>query len=151
MFVTQLHKIDNFEEKIAAEEAQLRKRMDTMEKEMVRFDDIQGLQKRAEDTKNYLNSLTQIYTDKIEEARDMVAGSSAQLDRQKRALERVSGGSDTLRNLEQLEQTLRHHGQNIFSMQEYIATKGKQTDFESVKKKCFNMVERLNMKAVESS
>ena len=50
----------------------------------------------------------------------------------------------TAKSLDSLEQKLRFYEQNIFSLNEYIESKGRATDFESVKAACNATVDELN-------
>merc|ERR1711918_297470 len=42
-----------------------------------------------------------------------------------------------------------HLRQTIFALQEYVETKGRETDFESIKENCMNIVDKLNKEAKE--
>ena len=57
--------------------------------------------------------------------------------------------NETSKNLTSLELKLRHYEQNIFVMKEYVETKGRETDFESLKTDVMKMCGNLNEKAVE--
>ena len=43
----------------------------------------------------------------------------------------------------------RRYAQNIFALQEYVETKGRETDFESIKEGCNAIVDKLNQEAKE--
>merc|ERR1711988_7791 len=57
--------------------------------------------------------------------------------------------SETWKKLHALEMKLRTYAQNIFALQEYVETKGRETDFESIKENCMNIVDKLNKEAKE--
>jgi len=79
--------------------------------------------------------------------KQQVAALSAQVESNKKAI----SVNETSKNLTSLEQKLRHYEQNIFSLKEYVETKGRETDFETLKVDVFKMVGNLNDKAVETS
>merc|ERR1711907_800403 len=59
--------------------------------------------------------------------------------------------SETWKKLQALEMKLRTYAQTIFALQEYVETKGRETDFESIKENCNNIVDKLNAQAKERS
>ena len=52
--------------------------------------------------------------------------------------------NETAKVLQNLEQKLRHHEQNIFHLQEFIELKGRETDFQSQKEDCGRIIDDLN-------
>merc|ERR1711998_721378 len=59
--------------------------------------------------------------------------------------------SETWKKLQALEMKLRTYAQTIFALQEYVETKGRETDFESIKENCNSIVDKLNKEAKERS
>ena len=115
--------------------------------EMGSFEDIEGLRSRATFTKEELDKLREKYIARRGVIKQQVASLSATVDSNKKALSM----NETHKNLNSLELKLRHHEQNIFVSKEYIATKGRETDFESLKFDVLNMVGNLNEKAIETA
>ena len=116
-----------------------------MEKEIERFDNLKDLQERAETTKDYLAQMSERYTQRTAAMKEKIAEVSAQYEKNRAKLET----NDTWKSLDGLEQKLRHQGQNIFALQEFIEMKGRQSDFEGIKIDCLKMVEELNSIAIE--
>lgn len=73
-------------------------------------------------------------------------GLSASYEGAKKQLE----SSETHTRLESLEKKLRTYAQNIFTLQEYVETKGRETDYESLKNNCVNICGNLNNLAKEN-
>lgn len=55
--------------------------------------------------------------------------------------------SEAAKTLSALEAKLRTYGQTIFHLQEYVETKGRETDYKAVKESSINIVEKLNTHA----
>jgi len=145
--VQEMDKINSLDEKIGAELKQLQEKITGMNDGMQSFEDIEGLRARATFTKDELEKLREKYISRRAAIKQQVAGLSAQVESNKKAL----AINETSKNLNSLEQKLRHYEQNIFSLKEYIETRGRETDFESLKGDVMKMVEQLNKKAVDSS
>lgn len=145
--IEELNQIKALDDKIGVELSQLKEKMASMRDEMRGFEDIEGLRSRATFTKDELEKLREKYITRRGAIKQQVAALSAQVDSNKKALSM----NETNKNLTSLEQKLRHYEQNIFSLREYIETKGRETDFESLKTDVFKMVKNLNDKAVEIS
>lgn len=126
---------------------QLNEKMSTMKGDIGQFDDIEGLRARASFTKDELEKLREKYTSRKSAIKQQVGVLSALVEGEKKA-KKVN---ETAKNLESLEQKLRHYEQNIFSLKEFIATKGKETDFESLKETCSQLVTKLNVQAIDSN
>jgi intraflagellar transport protein 74 len=145
--VQEMEKINSLDEKIGVELGQLREKMQGMNGSMKDFEDIEGLRARAAHTKVELEKLSKKYQSRRAAIKQQVAALSAQVESNKKAVSM----NETSKNLSSLEQKLRHYEQNIFSLKEYIETKGRETDFESLKGDVMKMVGDLNEKAIESS
>ena len=145
--IGEMEKINKLDEKIGIELEQLQAKMGSMKDEVKSFEDIEGLRGRATFTKDELEKLREKYTARRAVIKQQVAGLSAQVDSNKKALSM----NETQKNLLSLEMKLRQHEQNIFTMKEYVATKGRETDFESLKVDVLGMVESLNKNAIETA
>eukprot|EP00520_Triparma_pacifica_P000984 CAMPEP_0118662112 /NCGR_PEP_ID=MMETSP0785-20121206/16645_1 /TAXON_ID=91992 /ORGANISM="Bolidomonas pacifica, Strain CCMP 1866" /LENGTH=557 /DNA_ID=CAMNT_0006555609 /DNA_START=46 /DNA_END=1716 /DNA_ORIENTATION=+ len=133
--IEEMEKINKLDEKIGVELTQLKEKMETMKTEMKEFEDIEGLRNRATFTKDELEKLREKYMTRRGAIKQQVAALSAQVDANKKALLM----NETSKNLTSLEQKLRHYEQNIFSLKEYVETKGRETDFETLKVDVFKM------------
>ena len=141
-----LQQIENLDEKITSEQNQLCKLIDNMKKDILRFDDISGYQSRALAKNVYLDRLIREYKRKINETSDQVKSISYDLSKNKKSLEPYD---EMLTNFDDLQQKLKNQAQNIFCLQEFIATKGRESEFETHKKLCLENVENLNGSIIE--
>mmetsp|Transcript_21333 Transcript_21333/g.75175 ORF Transcript_21333/g.75175 Transcript_21333/m.75175 type:complete len:604 (-) Transcript_21333:508-2319(-) len=136
----ELDKINTLDSKISVELTSLREKMRTMSDEMEEFGNIESLKVRAEETKRMLAAKKSEYMRRRDMIRTQVAQLSAQYDRKKAALEE----NETSKALSSLEQKLKHYEQSIFSLKEYIETKGKESDYKSLAESCMKLTDDLN-------
>jgi len=141
--LAEMEKIKNLDEKIQIELASLTNKIESMQAEMVEFDDIDGLSRRASQTVEYLNRLLKQYHSRRESVKQQVAQLTSKYEGMKKELQ----ASETWKKLQALEMKLRTYAQTIFALQEYVETKGRETDFESIKENCNSIVEKLNKDA----
>ena len=141
-----LKQIENLDEKITSEQNELCERIDNMKKQIIQFDDIAGYQNIALAKSVFLDRLIREYQRKINESRNKVKSISNDLYKNKKNLEQ---NDEILSNVDDLQQQLKKQAQNIFTLQEFIATKGRETDFETHKKQCLEHVENLNGSIME--
>merc|ERR1712070_487664 len=131
-------KIKNLDEKIQIELGSLTNKIESMQGEMIEFEDIDGLSRRASQTVEYLNRLLKQYHSRRESVKQQVAQLTSKYEGMKK-------------ELQALEMKLRTYAQTIFALQEYVETKGRETDFESIKENCNSIVDKLNKEAKERS
>lgn len=143
--LAEMEKIKNLDEKIQIELASLTTKIESMSGEMVEFEDIDGLSRRASATVEYLQRLLKQYHARRESVKQQVA----QLTQKYEGMKKSLASSDTNKGLTALEMKLRTYAQNIFALQEYVETKGRETDFESIKEGCNAIVDKLNQEAKE--
>merc|ERR1711988_32297 len=147
MGLAEMEKIKNLDEKIQIELASLTTKIESMQGEMVEFEDIDGLSRRAQQTVEYLNRLLKQYQSRRESVKQQVAQLTSKYEGMKKELQ----SSETWKKLQALEMKLRTYAQTIFALQEYVETKGRETDFESIKENCNSIVEKLNQEAKDRS
>ncbi|CAM9127584.1 unnamed protein product, partial [Choristocarpus tenellus] len=142
-------KINTLDEKIPLELDTLKDRLDKMNAEMREFEDVDGLRDRAAQTKAHLQSLSEQYTQR----RDAMRGQVQQLSMQYEANKKTLASSETAKTLEALEQKMRTYETNIFSIRDFVQTKGREIDFETLRGECKGMVHDLNesLKKMETS
>merc|ERR1711998_790686 len=140
-------KIKNLDEKIQIELGSLTSKIESMQGEMGEFEDIDGLSRRASQTVEDLNRLLKQYHSRRESVKQQVAQLTSKYEGMKKELQ----ASDTWKKLQALEMKLRTYAQNIFALQEYVETKGRETDFHSIKENCNSIVDKLNKEAKERS
>jgi len=136
----ELDKINTLDSKISVELTSLREKMRTMTSEMEEFGNVELLKERAEETKRVLAAKKSEYVRRRDMIRTQVAQLKAQYDRKKAALEE----NETSKALASLEQKLKHYEQSIFSLKEYIETKGKESDYKSLSEQCVKLTDDLN-------
>ena len=76
-----------------------------------------------------------------------VAQLSSKYDQKKAALV----DNDTAKQLENLEQKMRHYEQNIFQLSEFVQTKMMQTDFRALKDECGRLVGDVNVAVIQKT
>lgn len=86
------------------------------------------------------------YKERARVSREQVTGLRRRYENVKAEL----SGNETYQQMEMQEGRLRKYAQAIFNLQEFIETKGRSTDFESIKVGCMAMVEKLNAIAKEN-
>jgi len=145
--LAEMEKIKNLDEKIQIELGSLTSKIESMQGEMVEFEDIDGLSRRASQTVEYLNRLLKQYHSRRESVKQQVAQLTSKYEGMKKELQ----ASETWKKLQALEMKLRTYAQTIFALQEYVETKGRETDFESIKENCNSIVDKLNKEAKERS
>lgn len=136
----EMEKIKNLDEKIGVELEMLRSKMENMSTEMVAFDDLDDLRRRAAETKKFLNQQFDTYGKRMKAARDQVAGVRRKYESTKKQLEE----HETHKKMIAQEKKLKSYAQNIFSLQEYIETQGRESDFIAIKDSCMALTSRVN-------
>ncbi|KAH7485235.1 hypothetical protein KRP22_006399 [Phytophthora ramorum] len=136
----ELDKVNTLDAKIALELSSLLQKMDTMTADMGEFGKLDSLQEVHAQTKQHLLRLKKQYIGRRDAMRQQVTALSTQLEN----LVQESGSQETAKNLDALEQKLRHHEQNIFHLKEYIDSKSREVDYEHLKQDCFRNLQELN-------
>jgi intraflagellar transport protein 74 len=136
----ELEKVKQLDEKLPQEIAAVRQKKEVMEADLLVLNDLDGLRSGSAKTKAHLEDLRQQYIKR----RDGMRGSVSQQSRMHEQYEKELASNDTARSLDSLEQKLRSHETNIFSLKEYIETKGREIDFESLREKCKSVMTNLN-------
>jgi intraflagellar transport protein 74 len=139
----ELEKIANLDEKVELEVASLMQNMAAMRRDMAEFDDVDGLRQRAQKTTQHLQGLLKDYRGRRESVRAQVA----QLTTKYEGLKGQIQASDVAKTLSTLEAKLRTYAQNVFHLQEFVETKGRETDYKALKENCTNLQDKLNAHA----
>jgi len=139
----EMAKIETLEEKIQIELSSLQQKMKMMQSDMIEFDDVNGLRKRASTTMTALSRLIKEYQGRRESVKCQVT----QLTSKYEALKGKIQSSEAARSLSTLEAKLRTYGQTIFHLREYAETKTRETDYTLLKDSCMATVEKLNTHA----
>lgn len=138
--------VENLDGKINSELTDLNKNIEKMQIELSKFTDLKNLQEVSEITKVYLNQMKERYIQRRDFMKSKVKTASSTYEINKANLEK----SDTWKSLLDLEDKIRRQGQVIFTLQENVKAKEHQTDYESMKKECLNMVNTLVLIRLQS-
>ncbi|KAJ0401291.1 hypothetical protein P43SY_001822 [Pythium insidiosum] len=136
----ELDKVNSLDTKIALELSSLLQKMDTMTSDMTEFAKIDELKETHQQTKQYLLRMKQQYIRRRDAMKQQVNALSLQLEN----LKQETANHDTAKNLDALEQKLRHHEQNIFHLREFIDSKSREINYEHVKQDCMRMLQDIN-------
>lgn len=136
----ELDKVNTLDTKISLELSSLLQKMDTMTSDMGEFGKIDSLKETHQQTKQYLQRMKQQYIRRRDAIKQQVNALNLQLEN----LKQTTSNHDTAKNLDSLEQKLRHHEQNIFHLREYIDSKSREINYEHVKQDCFKVLQDLN-------
>jgi intraflagellar transport protein 74 len=142
----ELEKVQNLDEKIKVELASLSGKMVAMRGEMGAFDDLDGLREGAQSSKAWLQTTIEQYKARKQSSREQVSG----LRRRYEEVRRELADNETYKALEGQEGRLRKYAQTIFLLNEFVETKGRETEYESLKGGCLGMAGRLNGLAKEA-
>lgn len=142
----EMEKIQNLDEKIKLELSSLAQKMDAMRAEMGQFDDLDTLRTQAQRSKIYLQDQLESYRKRIQTTKEQVKSVSFAYEQVKKELE----GNETAEKLKGLEVKLSNYGQQTFTLQEFVATRGRATDYETLKNNCMSIMSQLNQLAIEA-
>ena len=136
----EVEKIASLDEKIKMELSTLAQKMASMTAEMGSFDNLEALREGAQASKAYLHQQIESYKERTRMSKDQVSGLRRSYEEVKSEL----AGNETYQRMEQAEGRLRKYAQQIFVLQEYVETKGRETDYEGLKDGCLGMATQLN-------
>jgi intraflagellar transport protein 74 len=139
--------LQDSEPKLSRELTNLKTNTEKMSSEMKDFEDLHGLRKAFENTKQHLLDLRLSYTKRRDAMRQQVQSASVEHEAAKRAL----SNHDTARELDDTEKRLKHYERSIFEIREFVESKSRETDFEQVKASCLTTLESLNGVAIKKA
>ncbi|GFG30226.1 hypothetical protein Cfor_11146 [Coptotermes formosanus] len=135
-----LHKVEALEEKIKTELETLTKRMATMREEMETLSDIDTLRDHAQKKRALLDEERKILLQLKGPAQ--LALSEAQMKHD--TLQKQLNENETYAQLSNLERKLAQLEQNNFAIQEFIASKKSETNYEPLKDKVYRLSQDYN-------
>ncbi|PSN37184.1 Intraflagellar transport protein 74 [Blattella germanica] len=135
-----LQKVEALEEKIKIEMETLRKRMATMEGEMTTLSNLDSLRDQAQEKRDMLDEESQVLIKLKGPAQ--LALMEAQM-KHEQLLKRLNE-NETYAQLSNLERKLAQLEQNNFAIQEFIASKKSETDYEPLKDKVYKLTQNYN-------
>ena len=136
----ELEKVKQLDKNLPTEIAALKENKRAMEADLIILMDLDGLRAAAGATRTKLEGLRDQYIKRRDTMQSQVAQQSRLHEQRKKEL----ASNETARSLDALEQKMRSHETNIFSLREYIDTKSREIDFETLRAKCKRIVVQLN-------
>lgn len=136
----ELDKIDELEDKIAAELEGLRGKMKSMEDESRRFGDLTRLASEADETKARLERELTSFRGRKDALRSIVNKRSLAHERRRRETQ----GTDAYKSLERMEVKIRTAEAGIHTSREYINAKEAETDYGALTRNLDEVWETLN-------
>ena len=99
-----------------------------------------GLHRSFDSMKTNLLHAKSDYLTRKEAMKQQVARAAMENETLKKQL----AGHDVAKDLEETEKRLRHYERTVFELNDFVESKTRETDFESVKAKCLVMLDSLN-------
>lgn len=135
------------EPKLERELTGLRESMSRMLADIEEFKDIDGLRRRFEQTQQTLQEQRRGYIKRRDAMRQQVQAVSTEHEHIKRTL----NNNDTAKDLEDMEKNLRQKERTIFDLHEFVESKTRETDYESIKGGCLKMLDNLNRLVIKNA
>lgn len=140
---TELDKISTLDVKIAAELKTLNERMAAMRAEMRKFADLDGLRATAALVKKEVEAKSVTYAKRRDMMRAQLQALSLEYDRKRAQLAKDPQAAA----LDALETKLKNQEQTVFALKEFVATKGRESDYEALKAEDMRLCAEINVKA----
>ena len=134
--------VENLEEKILVENKDLKNKIEQMQLEYNKYSNLKHLQEESELTKIFLIQMKERYIQRRDFMKSKVKDVSTAYENNKALLD----NSATWKSLLESEEKIRRQGQVIFSMQENVKLKERQTNYEALKKDCIEMMNMVDIK-----
>ena len=134
--------VENLEEKILVENKDLKNKIEQMQLEYNKYSNLKHLQEESELTKIFLIQMKERYIQRRDFMKSKVKDVSTAYENNKALLD----NSATWKSLLESEEKIRRQGQVIFSMQENVKLKERQTNYEALKKDCIEMMNIIDIK-----
>lgn len=136
----ELEKIEQLDHKISTEIGQLTQRISEMNTEMSTYKTEDELKTSSIQAKKDLlveNSRTKKLRDSM---KLQVSILSTECERKNKELQ----ASETFKKIESWEQKLKTHAGGVFTLQEYIAVRKRESDYEGLLKECSDVTKQIN-------
>ena len=135
------------EPKLQRELTGLRESMSRMLADIEEFKDIDGLRRRFEQTQQTLQEQRRSYIKRRDAMRQQVQAVSTEHEHIKRTL----NNNDTAKDLEDMEKNLRQKERTLYDLNEFVESKTRETDYESIKGGCLKVLDSLNKLVIKSA
>jgi intraflagellar transport protein 74 len=136
----ELDKIEQLDSKISTEISQLQEKMQSMNSEMAGFKSEDELKDVSVQAKKDLLVENQRVKKQREAIKVQVALVSAEAEKKSKELQ----SNETWKRFENLEQKLKTHAGAVFTLQEFIQTKKRESDYEGLLKECAEVTKQIN-------
>ncbi|KAK7485298.1 hypothetical protein BaRGS_00023397, partial [Batillaria attramentaria] len=137
-----IQKMDQFEEKLKEERGVLEQRVQSMEKELETYSDLDKLRADAEGKKRKLMEDRVI----LQRRRDTFKKLMQQLTMRYEGLKTQLNENETFTQLSNLEKKWQHHEQNNFSMKEFISARTMECDYTPISRRVYTSIDDFNGK-----
>lgn len=141
----ELEKAGKIEANMQEEISKLLSNIDLMTERITSFGDLKGIHESYEKEKDRLPKLLAQYKDARTRKEEDVRIISSHLESVRSELER----NPTWIDLQSLEKKIREQGQNVFCLKDSVSSMALQMDYSTVKLKCAQIVDQLNVMNVD--
>ncbi|XP_069681433.1 intraflagellar transport protein 74 homolog isoform X1 [Periplaneta americana] len=141
-----LQKVEALEEKIKVEMETLRKRMDNMQSEMGTLSDLDSLRDHAQEKRTMLDEESKV----LVQLKGPAQLALLEAEMKHENLQKRLNENETYAQLSNLERKLAQLEQNNFAIQEFIASKKSETDYEPLKEKVYKLTQDYNTTVKEN-
>lgn len=136
----ELHKIEQLDKKINKELRSLKDKMEGMNIEMSQFKSEDELQTESEDAKKHL-SKEKVRTSILRDAsKQQVKNLARAYNSRKEEL----AGNETMKKIDALEQKLRSYSTTVFSLQDFIQSRKRESDYETIRVQVMDICSTIN-------
>lgn len=139
-FQADLKKVEDLEKKINSELDQLKSEIETMNKEVVVFADLEGLQASETKKAQQLSEEKKTLLHRRDESQKTTKFLTKRFEDAKTSL----SDNDTFSQLGNLERKWQHHEQNNFVMREYITARQAEANFQQVSLEVWSLIREYN-------
>lgn len=143
----ELEMLRSSEPKLMGELSNLRESMGKMRSEMEDFQDLERLRREFNTTKSYLQDSKNSYLKRRDTMRQQIQSVSAEYE----ALKKQLNSHEVARELTETENRLKHNERAIFDLREFVETKTRETDYETVRGLCLKLADTLNAAHIKES
>lgn len=141
----ELEKIESLDSKIAAEIAQLQAQIASMQAEMAAFKSEEQLRDQSVKLKKSLTADNAAFKKARDAIKLQVAALSSEVEKRNKELQ----SSEAMRRIEGWETKLKTHAGAVFTLQEFIQTKKRESDYEALLKECTEVTKQINAVLVQ--
>ena len=143
----ELDKVATLDSKIGAELNTLTSRTAAMEADLITFAKVDGLRDQAAELKKTMLMEKQKSKNKRDALQQRVAVMQQRLEKQKQDV----NDSEVFKKLDSLDQKLRAQGQNIYSINEFVTARERESDYESIQVQTNQLLGQINTFLIQTN